>query len=345
MFYRLWASQAAPLPRGDAGDVVGQQKAEIRLAPHGIAHVEEEKLMEDMLTAMWLVSPVVLAMMACVAIGFAATAREAMGRERGLREAREEAHRDEESALTEAKERAERERDRYRRLVDCHVDALVAATTDVHVRPVPRPGRILEAFCATVPGWQRKLGDHTGLAPRDVERLLTSDLPITPGLAAQLEAFTATPARYWERLWRLHDDHRTDADDTVRIQLGEPITRRLASAGPAALPASISIPPRPPAIPSRALDVPPPVVLSPELVAGSPRARLPPPPQPRLRSPLPARAGTGVELARRAATLTSFPLQDEDDGGSSHARRADWEDVERSPLNTTLPGVGRDGAA
>jgi hypothetical protein len=47
--------------------------------------------MEDMLGAMWLVSPLGLAMIACVAIGFAVTAREALGRERGLHEAREHA--------------------------------------------------------------------------------------------------------------------------------------------------------------------------------------------------------------------------------------------------------------
>ncbi|MGK4002379.1 hypothetical protein WMF31_07140 [Sorangium sp. So ce1036] len=299
-----------------------------------------------MLGALWLVSPVVLAMMACVAIGFAVTAREAMGRERGLREAREEAHQDEAAALTEAKERAERERDRTRRLLDCHVDALIAATTDVHARPAPRPGRILEAFCATVPGWHRKLADSTGLAPRDLERLLRSDLPITPGLAAQLEAFTATPARYWERLWRLHEDHRTDADDTVVIPRGEPIARarRESSARPAALSTSIPVPPSPPAMPPRALDVPPPVVPSLELAAGSPRARLPQPPQPRLRSPLPARAGAGAELARRAVNLTSFPLKHEE-RGSSPGRGSDGEDVEGSPLNTTLPGVGSHGAA
>jgi hypothetical protein len=63
--------------------------------------------MEEVLGAMWLISPIVLAMMACVAIGFAVTAREALGRERGLREAREQAHEDETLALTEAKKRAE----------------------------------------------------------------------------------------------------------------------------------------------------------------------------------------------------------------------------------------------
>ncbi|WP_437829491.1 hypothetical protein [Sorangium sp. So ce1153] len=56
--------------------------------------------MDDLLVAMWLVSPLGLAMIACVAIGFAVTAREALGRERGLREAREHAHDDEEAALS-----------------------------------------------------------------------------------------------------------------------------------------------------------------------------------------------------------------------------------------------------
>ncbi|WP_437574833.1 helix-turn-helix transcriptional regulator [Sorangium sp. So ce887] len=297
---------------------------------------------EDLLGAMWLISPLGLAMIACVAIGFAVTAREALGRERGLREAREHAHDDEEAALTDAKEQAAGERDRYRRLLDCHVDAALAELTDARARSVPGPGRVLESFCATMPSWRRKLAESTGLEPREVERLLRSDLPMTPGLARQLEAFTGTPARYWERLWRLRDDRRTDAEETVVMRIGEPITKRESSARPAASPPSISVPPIPPAIPRRAPDAPPPVVPAPDLVATSPRAKLPPPPQPRLRSPLPVRAGAGDELARRAATLTSFPLQREE-GGSSPARGSDWEDAERSSLNTTLPGVGNHG--
>ncbi|HTN91239.1 MAG TPA: hypothetical protein VL242_46535 [Sorangium sp.] len=297
--------------------------------------------MEDMLAAMWLVSPLGLAMISCVAFGFAITAREALGRERGLREAREHAHDDETSALADAKEQAAEERDRYRRLLDCHVAAL-AELTDARPRPVPWPGRVLESFCATIPSWKRKLAESTGLEPREVERLLRSDLSMTPGLARQLEDFTGAPARYWERLWRLHDDYRTDAEETVVIQLGESVTKRESSARPALSPAPSLVPPTPPTVPPRALDVPPPVVPSPELAARSPRAKLPPPPQPRLRSPLPARVEADAELARRAATLTSFPLR-RDEGRSCPVRGSDWEDVEHSSLNTTLPGVGSHG--
>ncbi|XXT23780.1 hypothetical protein WME94_19780 [Sorangium sp. So ce429] len=300
--------------------------------------------MEEVLGAMWLISPIVLAMMACVAIGFAVTAREALGRERGLREAREQAHEDEELALTEAKEKSERELERHRRLLDCHVDALIAAMTDVRARPAPWPGRVLESFCATTPSWQQKLAESTGLERRELERLLNSDHPMTPGLAKQLEVFTGTPARYWELLWRLHDDYRADAADTVMIQVGEPITRRERSARAAASSTSSPTLTSPSAIPRGAPDVPPPVVPSSDLAAKSPRARLPPPPQPRLRSPLPARTMLGSEFACRAAALTSFPVQ-RDDGGSSLVRGSDREDIERSALNTTLPGVGSHGAA
>ncbi|WP_438023430.1 helix-turn-helix transcriptional regulator [Sorangium sp. So ce233] len=297
--------------------------------------------MEDMLGAMWLISPIVLAMMACIAIGYAVTAREALGRERGLREAREQAHEDEASALADAKETAERELGRHQRLLDCHVDALMAATTGGRGRPVPWPGRVLESFCATSPAWRRKLADSTGLAPREVERLLNSDLPITPGLARQIEIFTGAPARYWEHLWRLHDDYRTDAEETLVIQLGEHITKREGPArGPAS--SSMSATPSPPSIPLRAPDVPPPVVPAPDPAATSPRAKLPPPPQPRLRSPLTARSAAGDEPSRRAATLMSFPLQ-RDEGSCSPARGSDWDDIERSSLNTTLPGVGSHG--
>ncbi|WP_437515122.1 helix-turn-helix transcriptional regulator [Sorangium sp. So ce1099] len=300
--------------------------------------------MEEVLGAMWLISPIVLAMMACVAIGFAVTAREALGRERGLREAREQAHEDEELALTEAKEGAERELERHRRLLDCHEDALTAARTDVRARPAPWPGRVLESFCATTPSWQQKLAESTGLERRELERLLNSDHPMTPGLARQLEVFTGTPARYWELLWRLYDDYRADAADTVVIQLGEPSTRRESAARAAASSTSSPTSTSPSAIPRGAPDVPPPVVPSSDLAAKSPRARLPPPPQPRLRSPLPARTMSGSEFACRAAALTSFPVQ-RDDGGSSLVRGSDREDIERSELNTTLPGVGSHGAA
>ncbi|AUX39731.1 hypothetical protein SOCE26_011260 [Sorangium cellulosum] len=300
--------------------------------------------MEEMLGAMWLVSPLGLAMMACVAIGFAVTAREALGRERGLREAAEQKHGEDEAALIAAKTTAERELGRHQRLLDCHIDALIAAATDVRARPVPWPGRVLEAFCATRPGWQRKLAENTGLEPRDVDRLLNSDLPMTPGLARQLETFTGTPARYWERLWRMHDDYRTDVEETEVIKRNAAIIRPESAARPAASPALISVPPSSPAIPPRALDVPSPVVPSLEVAAKSPRARLPPPPEPRLRSPAPVRAAAGAELACRAASLTSFPLQ-QGDGRSTAVRGPDWEDVERLSLSTTLPGVGSDGAA
>lgn len=295
--------------------------------------------MKEVLETMWLISPIVLAMMACVAIGFAVTAREALGRERGLREAREQAHEDEELALTEANERVDRELDRHRRLLDCHVDALIAATTGICARPVPWPGRVLESFCATIPSWQRKLAENTGLERRELERLLSSDHPMTPGLARQLEVFTGTPARYWERLWRLHDDYRTDAEDTVVIQLREPSSKRERSLRAAASSASSPTSTSPGAIPPRAPDVPPPVVPPSDQAAKSPRAKLPAPPPPRLRAPLPARTMSGAEFACRAAALTSFPVQ-RDDGGSSLAQGSDWEEVERSPLNTTLPGVG-----
>ncbi|XXX77683.1 hypothetical protein WMF30_02745 [Sorangium sp. So ce134] len=297
--------------------------------------------MEDMLGAVWIVSPIGLAMMACVAIGFAVTAREALGRERGLRAAGEQRHDDEESALADAKEDTERELRRHQRLLDCHVDALISAVTSPRARPVPLPGRVLETFCATIPGWQRKLAESTGLVPRDLERLLKSDLPITPVLARQLEAFTGTPARYWEFLWCLYDDYRTDAEETQLIQRSEHATKRESSARAPAAPAPASARPGPAAVLERAADVPPPVVAIPDLLARSPRAKLPPPPQPRLRSPLPSRASSGAEPERRAGTLTSFPVQ-RDDSGSSPARGTDWEDVERSPLNTTLPGVGSD---
>ncbi|WP_437596911.1 hypothetical protein WMF28_30465 [Sorangium sp. So ce590] len=119
--------------------------------------------MEDLLGAMWLISPLGLAMIACVAIGFAVTAREALGRERGLREAREHARADEEAALTDAKEQAVVDRDRTRRLLDCHVDAVLAELTDARARRVPWPGRVLESFCATMPSWRRKLAESTGV--------------------------------------------------------------------------------------------------------------------------------------------------------------------------------------
>lgn len=321
--------------------------------------------MEDILATMVIVSPIGLAMVACVAMGFVVTTREALGRERGLREASERTHEDAEAALTEAKDQAERELSRCRRLIDCHVDAVLAAMRGYRTRPVPWPGRVLESVCASTPDWRGKLGACAGLEPIEVDRLLNSDLPITASLARQLEAFTGTPARYWEQVWRAHDDHRTETDETVVVELGPPVTRRERSAttGPSPAPTgplSLSLPAaltsqKPPAVHAsppggseplvdpgrlnRAPDVPPPVVPSPELASSrSPRAKLPPPPRPRFQSPLPSRETPESDLARRAATLTSFPIRQD---GAPTPSTPDWDDLERSMLSTTLPGIGR----
>ncbi|WP_437328858.1 hypothetical protein [Sorangium sp. So ce381] len=189
--------------------------------------------MEDMLGAMWLVSPLGRAMIACVAIGFAVTAREALGRERRLREAREHAHDDDEAALTDAKEQAAGERDRYRRLLDCHVDAAPAELTDARARPrsLARKGpRVVLRDDAFV---EEKAGREHGVRTERGGALAEQRSPHNARLARQLEAFTGTPARYWERLWRLHDDYRMDAEETVVIPLGEPLTKRESSARPA----------------------------------------------------------------------------------------------------------------
>lgn len=238
--------------------------------------------MEDILATMVIVSPIGLAMVACVAMGFVVTTREALGRERGLREAMERAHEDTEAALTEARDQAERELSRYRRLIDCHIDAVLDAMKGYRTRPVPWPGTVLESVCASTPDWRIKLGACTGLGPTEVDRLLNSDLPISASLARQLELFTGTPARYWEQMWRAHDDQGAETEE--------------------------------------------------------PRAKLPPPPRPRLQSPLPSREAPGSDLARRAATLTSFPIRQD---GAPTSSTPDWEDLERSMLNSTLPGIGR----
>ncbi|XXX73313.1 hypothetical protein WMF30_37265 [Sorangium sp. So ce134] len=327
--------------------------------------------MEDILATMVIVSPIGLATVACVAMGFVVTTREALGRERGLREAQERTHEDTEAALTDAKEQAERELIRCRRLIDCHVDAVLTAMRDCRTRPVPWPGRVLESVCASAPDWRSKLGACTGLEPKEVERLLNSDLPITANLARQLEVFTGTPARYWEQVWRAHDDYRTEAEDSFVVELGPPVTRRERSGPAGASPASPA-PIGPPSLslaatlPSqmplavhagqpggseplvdrgpthRALDVPPPVVPSPELAFRSPRVRLPPPPRPRFSSPLPSRETPESDREQRAGMLTSFPIRQD---GATTLSTADWDDLERSTLNTTLPGIGsRDGA-
>ena len=168
--------------------------------------------------------------------------------------------------------------------------------------------------------------DMTNL-PKALRGALAEAAPLA--LAPVTES-TSGDGQTVKSLWRLHDDRRTDAEDTVAIRVGAPVTERETAQ------------PAPPTVPPRALDIPPPVVASPELAASSPRAKLPPPPLPQLRPPRPVRAVAGEQLARRAATLTSFPLQP-DEGGTSAASASDWEEAERSPLNTTLPGVGRHG--
>jgi hypothetical protein len=96
----------------------------------------------------------------------------------------------------------------------------------------------------------------------------------------------------------------------------------------------------PPTRPVRraSVPVPPPSVAYPDLAARTQRGGLPAPPTPLLRSPVASRLDFIATPARRAATLTDFPVQREHDGDAAGPN--DWTEVERSQLNVTLPGVG-----
>ncbi|WP_437804541.1 helix-turn-helix transcriptional regulator [Sorangium sp. So ce693] len=345
--------------------------------------------MEQILNIMLPLTPIGVALMACVAFGFALSAREALGRERGLRAAAERARDAALKTLATNRDWEIAELGRFRRLLDCHIDAIAAEATEFVERPVPSPGRILEELCGWHASWRRDLARVAELKPVELERLLKDDLPITPLLARRLEAFTGAPARYWEHLYRLVE-HRAETAQTVVMRLGDALQLRERSArvpastagstpaaappsqgaapaagrrpkleivadgpptqGPAPVlwaapsaaagqpassgpsssaPRTTSKPPAPPPVRRSAAELPSPVVPHPGLVARESRGALPPPPRPRLR---PASSPTGI-----AATLTDFPIQRE---GAPPATASDWADIEHSPLNSTLPGVG-----
>lgn len=342
--------------------------------------------MEQILNVMWIMTPFGAAIMACVAFGFALSSREALGHERGLRVAAEKARDAAVKTLTTHKDWELAEIGRYRRLLDCHIDAIIAEATEFRNRDVPSPGKILESLCSWNANWKRDLARSVDLKPTEVEQLLKDELLITPLVARRLEAFTGAPARYWEYLYRLVE-YRAETEQTVAFRLGDAVQMRermartpaaappahgaappvagrrpvlelaeesptgletapvpwsassVAAEQPASSPASspTSKPPRPPAIRRFAVELSSPVVPHPGVATREPRGALPPPPRPRLRSAVAPSFGsasspTGTGLA---VTLTDFPIQREDDPPAT-----DWAEIEGSPLNSTLPGVG-----
>lgn len=317
--------------------------------------------MEWMLDAMVLMSPVGLAILGCVAFGFALAAREALGRERGLREAAERARNAAVKTLAGTRDWEMQEIGRYRRLLDCHVDALIAEATEFRERSVPSPGAIIESLCSWHASWKQDLATCAGLEAEHVERLLKNDLPITPSLAHRLELFTGAPARYWEYLWHLHDEYRLEADATLVAGLGEVTrAREVASRAPtpALIPPSAPAPAPPPAPPPvndepgpsmpatrrdqrRVLEIvddSPTTLMAVPMFPPSPVAAAAPsaplPPVPRLRYP--GGAGSGSTPARRASTLTDFPIQSGDAPSPGGDGRAE---AERSPPSAPLRGV------
>ncbi|AUX20871.1 uncharacterized protein SOCEGT47_013470 [Sorangium cellulosum] len=185
--------------------------------------------MEQILDVMLPMTPVGVAILACVAFGFALSAREALGKERGLRSAAEKARAAAVKTLATNKDWEIAEIGRFRRLLDCHIDAIIAEATEFRDRNVPSPGKILEGLCGWNADWKRDLARCAELRPTDVDRLLKDDLPLTPLLARRLEAFTGAPARYWEYLHRLVE-YRAETEQTVVIHLGEAAQARERSA-------------------------------------------------------------------------------------------------------------------
>lgn len=302
--------------------------------------------MERILDAMVPWSPVGLAILACVAFGMALATREALGVERGLRAAAERARAAALNTLAANKDWEVAEIGRFRRLLDCHIDALIAEATEFRERSVPSPGDILDSLCSWHADWKRALARSAELQPDEVESLLANDLPITPSLARRLELFTGAPARYWEYLWRLHDEYRTETERTVVVLIDsasrackpsssgerpgieliddsptimQPMPIPWSAPSKAAerpaqltrqppLPRSAHAEPSTP-LPSHrfAVEVHPPAVPHPEIAGRAQRGGLPPPPKPRFRSPL-APPDQG-HMHGLAATLTDFPIQ------------------------------------
>ncbi|WP_437717155.1 hypothetical protein WMF45_12510 [Sorangium sp. So ce448] len=318
--------------------------------------------MHRVLDAMVSLSPIALGVMACFAFGLALAAREALGKERGLRAAAERARDAALKTLAANKDWELEEIGRFRRLLDCHIDAIVAEATEFRERAVPSPGAILEGLCSWHADWKRDLARTTGLQPGEVDRLLKNALPVRPGLARKLELFTGAPARFWEHLWRLHDDYRAEVDQTVvmlidgaqRGSKGAPpeprpvlqlVDHGRAAAEPAAPrvpPVSRPVAPQPPAAPPAqraAAEAWRPAVSESAGVSSARRelGGLPPPPKPRGKRPGAAPTPGGTPALGRASTLTDFPVLRGD------ARPGDgdgWAEVEQSLFEATLPGTG-----
>jgi hypothetical protein len=104
--------------------------------------------MEQFINTMVLLSPLGLALVACVGFGLALAARQALGEERGLRAAAERARGAALKTLTANRDWEMEEVARFRRLLDCHIETIAAEATDFRARSVPSPGGIL-VDCST----------------------------------------------------------------------------------------------------------------------------------------------------------------------------------------------------
>lgn len=303
--------------------------------------------MEQLLYKMVLLSPIGMAFIACSAIGWALSARQALGKEQGLRVAAESARDAALRTLAENKKWEMEETSRFRRLLECNIDMLVAEAADFVARPVVSPGAILEGLCSWNPFWKRQLAAETGLSLPDVERLRRNEHPITPALARKLELFTHAPAGFWDRVWRLHAVVRTETDQTVKL-LVDRATRAGKDAPPRRpvlhivddSPTAAEPSPAAGSGPSAVADARP-ILQPPPRAPRSARPELPghsafqrtAPRVPPLRIPLAPPDQTAQE---RASGLTNFPILSERPTGDG----SDWTEVEGSTLNATLPGVG-----
>lgn len=71
------------------------------------------------------------------------------------------------------------------------------------------PGEVLAEYLDELRMTQAELADRTGLTQKNINKIMKTKAPITPGVALKLERTLGRPAHFWSNLERHYQDDLT----------------------------------------------------------------------------------------------------------------------------------------